>query len=162
MLVDHLGVFFFPQEAYLRIIGRISFPLFSWAIANGSIYTKNINKYLVRIFILALVSQIPYGLLFGTFNVFDSGLNILFTLSLGLLGIIFFKKYKGKLHRLLIAVFLALVAVAIKADYQAFGVLSVLVFYLFFNDFYKIIFYYIGLLVTFSLAPLFINRLIPI
>ena len=41
MLIDHMGVVLFPGIAILRIIGRISFPIFAFMIAEGCRYTKN-------------------------------------------------------------------------------------------------------------------------
>jgi hypothetical protein len=38
MVIDHLGLFFFPQVIWLRIVGRLSFPLFAWLIANGATF----------------------------------------------------------------------------------------------------------------------------
>lgn len=160
MLLDHIGVFFYPQNIYLRLIGRLSFPLFAWAIANGSIYTKNINKYFIRIFIFAVVSQIPYQLVFNEFGVTEPGLNILFTLSAGLLGIILFKKIKIFPFRLLIALILSILVTLIKSDYGIFGLLSIFVFYLFNNSKVKMGFLYSLLLVVFYLIPVFFNSLL--
>ncbi|MFB2921097.1 TraX family protein [Aerosakkonema funiforme] len=35
MLVDHIGAIFFPKIFVLRIVGRLSFPLFAWLIGQG-------------------------------------------------------------------------------------------------------------------------------
>jgi len=131
MFLDHLGVFIFPNNIYLRSIGRLSFPIFAWAIANGSIYTRNIYKYLGRIFILAVISQIPYQLLFGYFGMSDPGLNILFTFSISLVGIIIFKKTNNKFVRIFSVIVLSLAAYFTNSDYGAFGVLSILIFYIY-------------------------------
>jgi hypothetical protein len=42
MLVDHIGVIFFPRIEFLRIIGRIAFPLYSWFLVQG--YIKHLTK----------------------------------------------------------------------------------------------------------------------
>ena len=60
MLIDHIGVIFFPEYKILRIIGRISFPLFAYFIAEGFHYTKNRLKYFARIFVLGLICQAVY------------------------------------------------------------------------------------------------------
>lgn len=79
MAIDHAGIVFFPKVVIFRIIGRLSFPLFAWLLAQGEKYTRSFPRYLKRLVLLGLLSQPLYFLaLSGT------RLNILFTLSLGL------------------------------------------------------------------------------
>lgn len=158
MFVDHLGVFVFPDQPFFRLVGRLSFPLFAWAIANGAYHTRNINKYLLRIFLMAVISQIPYQLIFRTSGVPSPGLNILFTFSLSLLAIILLNKTKKSFIKLLIVVFAALLALVLKTDYQAFGVFSVIVFYLFYNKPLFLGIAYFLLTNVFFLFPLFVNK----
>ena len=35
MVIDHVGVVFYPDNDWLRIVGRISFPLFVWLLGAG-------------------------------------------------------------------------------------------------------------------------------
>lgn len=44
----------------LRAIGRVSFPLFCFFIVEGFIYTHNRALYALRLFVFALISQLPY------------------------------------------------------------------------------------------------------
>ena len=90
MTVDHVGVIFYPEFTVLRFIGRFSFPLFAYLLILGIENTRNIRYYFARLFIFALISQVPFFLALG-YGPFDS-LNIFFTLSFGLLFIHFFKK----------------------------------------------------------------------
>ena len=46
-----------------RIIGRISFPIFAFLIIEGILRTSSTVSYLFRLFVLALVSEIPYDLM---------------------------------------------------------------------------------------------------
>ena len=39
MLIDHIGMVFFPSVIGFRAIGRLSFPLFAFGIAEGVRYT---------------------------------------------------------------------------------------------------------------------------
>lgn len=135
MLIDHLGFFVFPQFVILRAIGRLSFPLFSWLIANGAKNTKNINKYLVRLLAFAGLSQIPFLLATRTAIPDYFGTNIFFQLSLGLLCIKFIEKKHSKFLTVLVIAIFALIAQLIKTEYGAIGVLSIVFFYLFFNNF---------------------------
>jgi hypothetical protein len=41
MAIDHIGYHLFPNLIILRIIGRLSMPLFAFFIAEGCYYTKN-------------------------------------------------------------------------------------------------------------------------
>jgi hypothetical protein len=90
MTVDHVGVILYPEFTVLRFIGRFSFPLFAYLLILGMENTRNIRNYFIRLFIFALISQVPFFLAIG-YGPFDS-LNIFFTLSSGLLFVYFFKK----------------------------------------------------------------------
>jgi hypothetical protein len=79
MLVDHIGVFFFPEQPLFRIIGRFSFPLFVWLLVQGERYTHNIWRYGWRLLALGILSQPIYQLAFDT-----ERFNILFQLLIGL------------------------------------------------------------------------------
>ncbi len=108
MVIDHAGKMFFPQYPFLRIIGRIAFPIFCYCLTVGNLYTRSMPKYILRVFILALISQPIYVLsldhVSGLMSAlpFDSqpvqsaimwylyslrSANILFTLTLGLMMI---------------------------------------------------------------------------
>ena len=91
MLVDHIGHIFFPQFVFLRIVGRLSMPLFAFALSEGCRYTKNKSKHFFLLFALAVLCQTVYYF-------FDNGnlyMSILVTFSLSVLTIYalqFFKK----------------------------------------------------------------------
>lgn len=77
MLCDHIGVILFPRVTFLRVIGRIAFPVFAYMIAEGCIYTKNKTKYLLKLLITGVVAQ----LVISPFRN-DNTLNILFTFAI--------------------------------------------------------------------------------
>ena len=60
MIIDHVGVVFFPQYTIFRIIGRIAMPLFAYCIARGFFYTGNKEKYFVLMSVFAVISQVPF------------------------------------------------------------------------------------------------------
>lgn len=134
MVIDHIGLFFFPHLIILRYIGRIAFPLFAWLIANGAYHTRDIKKYASRIFILALVSQIPFIVANQRIGSSPFYLNVLFTLFLGLLAIYTIKKITNKFLWLPIALGYAEIANLLHTDYRAAGVLSIVAFYVFFKN----------------------------
>ena len=45
MAIDHIGYHLYPEITILRIIGRLSMPLFAFFIAEGCYYTKNKLKH---------------------------------------------------------------------------------------------------------------------
>lgn len=134
MVIDHVGLFFFPDIIFFRMIGRISFPLFAYLIANGAHYTKNINKYIGRMFVFALISQTPYYLAHKLIDADRDTLNVLFTFSLALVAISFSKKYKNTIVSFVVVASTAVIAHLLKVDYGIFGILLITSFYLFFAN----------------------------
>ncbi len=65
MLVDHTGMILFPNVLWLRIIGRLSFPIFAFLIAEGCRHTKNRLRYLSVIFCLGVVTTAVYYMVEG-------------------------------------------------------------------------------------------------
>ena len=80
MLLDHIGVLFFPNVLLLRHIGRLAYPIFAFMIAEGCRYTKNKLRYFLMIFGLGAACQLVYYFVSG-----DTYLNILLTFSLSIL-----------------------------------------------------------------------------
>jgi len=117
MTVDHVGVILYPEFTVLRFIGRFSFPLFAYLLILGMENTRNIRYYFTRLFIFALISQVPFFLALG-YGPFDS-LNIFFTLSSGLLFVYFFKKSSVFV---LVPVFASLV---LPFDYGIYGIVVI-------------------------------------
>ena len=60
MFIDHLALIFFPFTMWLRKLGRLAMPLFSFAIAEGCRYTKNKWKHFFLLFGLGAVCQLAY------------------------------------------------------------------------------------------------------
>lgn len=118
MIVDHVGVIFFPGRVWMRVIGRIALPLFAWGIAVGAQHTRNIGRYALRLFIMMIVSQ-PFYMYALNHNLLD--LNIFATLFLGLIGIWGLRDRKEWL-----TVIALLLAQLLSMDYGLRGVLCVL------------------------------------
>ena len=80
MLIDHVGYLYFPEEMIFRTIGRIAFPIFAYQVAIGFQKTSNRSRYALRLFVFALISQVPYFWFNPTLTFDWEGLNIMFTL----------------------------------------------------------------------------------
>jgi hypothetical protein len=138
MLCDHLWATVLPQQGWLTCVGRIAFPIFAFMAVEGYFHTRNFKKYLLRLLAFAVVSEIPFDLMYeGTLlNPFHQ--NVLWTFLLGLLGIRLIETVRSK-GRLWATVLTAAAVAALgyllgtvtMADYYGPGVLTVLAFYFF-------------------------------
>ena len=118
MTIDHIGWLFFPNIVLFRIIGRIAFPIFAYQISVGYRNTSNVYKYMARLFIFALISQIPYGLL-------ANQLNIMFTLLIGLIMI------QLRQINTILSLLPLFLTYCIDIDYGIYGLLTIYGFYVF-------------------------------
>ena len=80
MVIDHIGMIFFPSVDLFRIIGRIAFPLFAFLIAEGCRYTRNPKKRFFMILGLGIICETVYVLYAGVIQG-----NVLLTFSLSIL-----------------------------------------------------------------------------
>lgn len=77
MTIDHIGYIFFPHQIWFRILGRLSFPIFAYMIAEGCYYTKNKKKYLCMMLGIGVLCQAAMLIFANSWE-----LNIMFTLGL--------------------------------------------------------------------------------
>lgn len=82
MTADHVGLQLLPGFGFLRIIGRLAFPIFAYMIAEGCQYTKNRKKYLLTLAVMALLYQLVY--FFAMDSVYQ-GIFVTFSLSVSLI-----------------------------------------------------------------------------
>ena len=71
----------------MRSIGRMAFPVFCFLLVEGFKYTHSREKYAARMFIFALISEIPFDLAINNTVLEFKSNNVFFTLLLGLLAI---------------------------------------------------------------------------
>ena len=115
MVVDHIGVVFFPEYPGFRIIGRVSFPLFVWLLVQGEAHTKDIGQYGLRLGALGIISQPFYQIVLGADRP-----NILFQLLLGLGCLRLTRNYPK--FALPIWLLGAAVALLINVSYDVYGI----------------------------------------
>ncbi len=128
MLIDHLGYVFFEGERWMRIVGRIAFPIYCYLLVTGYHRTRSKKRYALRLFILALVSQLPFMLAFTS-----DGVNVIGTLFVALVVIMIIDHFEGNVGLQILMAFLLLAAVQVPLevlnfDYALYGVLTVLVY----------------------------------
>lgn len=138
MLMDHLWATLLPAQEWLTCVGRLAFPTFAFMTVEGYFHTHDLRKYLRRMLVFALLSEIPFDLMYGGTWFYPVHQNVIWTLLLGLLGIHLMekarKKQKTALYVLTVALVLVLGVVLGTlgmVDYYGAGVLTMFVFYLF-------------------------------
>lgn len=77
MVIDHVGLTFFPDIIIFRILGRLAFPLFAFFVAEGTRFSKHKVRRLLTILVIGIAyfafyffyGGIVYGNIFLTFSV---------------------------------------------------------------------------------------------
>lgn len=130
----------------MRIIGRMAFPIYCFLLVEGFQKTHNVKKYLGRMFLFALLSEVPFDLALSG-EVWDMEYqNVFFTLFIGLAVIAGLKLVEerfaggGNGEKILwiclsagIVIAGCALALILKTDYDFQGVLAITVLYLFRN-----------------------------
>lgn len=146
MLCDHIACVFLQEGnaeqfaawsfenrlyLFLRIIGRIAFPIFCFVLVQGFLTTRNIRKYLLRLLVFALLSEIPYDLALSNRIMDLSQQNVIFTLFIGVVVLYgiqrFFKRPWLQGGVILLG---CLMAFYLQVDYSVFGIGCIVMFYL--------------------------------
>lgn len=125
MIVDHVGVAFYPGEQELRVLGRIAMPLYAWCLVVGSEYTRSALQYALRLFILGVISQ-PFYVMALSHDWTD--FNILFLFGIAVLAIAGIKaKYYGS--QFWAPALCIMLLQYVHVDYGLNGLLFILVLY---------------------------------
>lgn len=136
MLIDHIGCVFLMERGDIiykafRAVGRISFPIICFLLVEGFIHTHSRKKYILNLFIFAIVSEIPYDLAFGHKLVDINEQNVMWTLLLGVLMMCFIEKLEYNFTlKMLVVLIAGFAAVLLKTDYSIWGILQIAIFYM--------------------------------
>lgn len=133
VFIDH------ANEIYTvgRAIGRIAFVLFAFMASEGFAHTHSKEKYLLRLGVFALISEIPFDLAINGVFLETGGQNVYFTLFLGVLALYLTDKFRGRLVLQIPGVLLCCAAaVFLMTDYMLMGVLLIVTFYLLRKNFW--------------------------
>ena len=161
MFIDHVGAVLVWKILILtqnpewrniywicRYIGRIAFPIFCFLLVEGFGHTRDRKKYLGRMCLFALISEIPFNLAIDGkwFSLGENSVMATFVLGLLLLSALHWLlepiKGKGVSPPSFLRALLALAAIGITlwlaeflyVDYGAVGILSIVLFYLYRNN----------------------------
>ena len=136
MLMDHLWATLLPAREWLTCAGRVAFPIFAFMAVEGYFHTRSFKKYILRMLLFAVLSEIPFDLMYGGTWFYPVHQNVLWTFLLGLLGVWLMEQVrkKGKTWMyLLVCVLVVLAGLVLgtlcMVDYYGGGVLTVFVFY---------------------------------
>lgn len=119
-----------PWQATLVLysFGGLTYPIMAYLLVIGYQHTSNVKKYALRLFLFALVSQVPFTLCFGWGSLPIPRLNVLFTLLIGL-GLLWARDHL-KSEGLFFLAFVGCVAASYFCDWSIDGPIIVLLFYM--------------------------------
>lgn len=138
MIFDHVGDNFFPEMEWMRIIGRMAMPIFAFCIAQGFAHTHDKTKYLRRLLIFGLASEVPFDLVTAGKVLEFSHQNIMFTFALSVIGLLIMdrvgdsdlKTWLRNLIRALIFAVFMVASLILRLDYNMVAIAIIFVFYL--------------------------------
>lgn len=139
MLIDHIGMYFLPITTVIgclcRIVGRLTFPIMCYFIAEGYVHTSSKRNYAKRLALFAFLSQFAYTFahhktLFTM--AFFTDLNVLFVFLISFSVLVCSEKVKNRPLKILLI--LLLVAVSALCDWGVFAPILVLAFHHYRND----------------------------
>ncbi|MDY3281602.1 TraX family protein [Dysosmobacter sp.] len=138
MLCDHLWATVIPGNEWLTCVGRLAFPIFAFLLVEGYFHTHSLKRYAGRLFLFALLSEVPFDLVMGSTVFYPVHQNVLWTflIGLGLIACNEWARGKGQLWlrgltaaaTVILGFLLGLVSFA---DFHFAGVFMVLTFYFF-------------------------------
>ena len=138
MLCDHLWGTIVMGNDWLTCIGRLTFPIYAFLLVEGYFHTKDLKKYVGRLFLFAMISEIPFNLAMGSSLFYPVHQNVLwsFLIAFALMTMNEKAKASGKLWLRILAgtgsVLLGyLLGLLTMVDFYHAGILTVLVFYFF-------------------------------
>lgn len=101
MAIDHMGAYLFPQVLWLRIVGRLAFPIYAYMIAEGCRHTRSMGRYFGTMAALAVICQMVYFLAMDSLYMC---ILVTFTLSIGLIWLLQFAESRQQdlLSRILV------------------------------------------------------------
>lgn len=123
MLVDHIGAVFFPGSG-IRIIGRVSFPIYCYLLTEGVHYTSNQRCYGRRLLTGVILAEIPFDLLF--FGAWYWGKqSVMLTLFVGYLFCVMASRLSNPAGGVLLLIPFVWLGELLRVDYGGWGVMMI-------------------------------------
>jgi hypothetical protein len=123
MLIDHIGVAFFPDQVAWRIIGRLAFPIYAYFIVLGYQRTSNLKNYILRLTIIGVLSQYPFMIALDI-----NGINAVGSLLVSLLVLIAMDHLKSNVYKGFILLGAGILLEAGQFDYGIYALLLVCIY----------------------------------
>ena len=137
MLCDHLWGTVINGNDWLTCIGRLAFPIYAFMIVEGYFNTKNLKKYVLRLLVFAVISEIPFNIAMGSRLFYPIHQNVLwsFLIAIGLIHWNEKVKEKKLWKRILVGAATIIIAyiggIITFVDFYNAGLLMTLTFYFF-------------------------------
>lgn len=142
MMIWHTAAYFQLAEilefnAVWDVLSAISLfapPVFFFFVSQGYIYTHSKSKYALRLFVFAVITQVPFALVnYGTVFTLNilRNLNILFTLFAGFIAIIVWESGAKLATRLILIILIDALTAVLRCEWMFFGVLIILIMHIF-------------------------------
>ena len=138
MLLDHMWATVLSDYQWMTCVGRIAFPIFAFMTVEGYVHTSNFKKYMTRLLISAVISEIPFNLMLSGSVIYPYHQNVLWTFLIGL-SLVHLNELAKKKEKLWLTLITAIGTAAVGfvigmitfVDYNGAGILTVLAFYFF-------------------------------
>lgn len=85
MTIDHIGAILYPQVLWLRLIGRLAYPVFAYMVAEGCTHTGSLSRYFGTMAAMAVICQGAMYFITGTLYQY---ILVTFSLSIGLVYLV--------------------------------------------------------------------------
>ncbi len=144
MLLDHIGAALAPGALWLRIIGRIAFPIYCFLLVEGVHHTRHPGRYALRLAIGMVLSELPFDMLFyGGWTWSHQSVMVTLLLAFGMALVM--KNTKSPLLKLLAVAAAAVLAELLRTDYAGFGILVAALFVLVRDSEFRLLLLALGL-----------------
>lgn len=140
MLIDHIGLTMLnpygPDNGVLytvmRSIGRLAFPLYCFLLVEGFMHTGNYRRYVIRMAVFALISEIPFNLMLSGSVWYPGYQSVMVTLLIGLIGLGAYRwcvNHRYPIYGIMVVISAVVTGWLTQCDYGAEGVLLIFIFY---------------------------------
>ena len=140
MTVDHIADLLYPNfqltapSCIMHIVGRLTAPIMFFFVCEGFFSTKNLKKYLIRMFLFAAISHFAYCFAFGiNFLPFANGsffnqTSVMWSLAWAVVAL--WVQYKSTFNKWIKALLLILICViTFPADWSSIAVMAIVFMY---------------------------------